>query len=64
MIKGEISEDLKTYEIQHPLRLAKTASQDFGYEHQLQGSGLVPEFSFACKQIFTVIWLKKRAILL
>ena len=36
MIKGEISEDLRTYEIQHPLRLAKTASQDFGYEHQLQ----------------------------
>lgn len=35
MIKGEISEDLKTYEIQHPLRLAKTASQDFGYEYQL-----------------------------
>ncbi len=35
----------------HPLTVETTASQNFGYDHQLQDSGLVPESSLAT-QIF------------
>ena len=48
---GEICEDFRTYEMRHPLRLAKTGLQNFGSDHQLQDSGLVPKFSLAT-QIF------------
>ena len=43
---GEICEDFQTYEMRHPLRLAKTGLQNFGSDHQLQDSGLAPEFYF------------------
>ena len=32
---GEICEDFQTYEMRHPLRLAKTGLQNFGSDHQL-----------------------------
>ena len=37
---GEICEDFQTYEMRHPLRLAKTGLQNFGSDHQLQDSEL------------------------
>lgn len=33
---GEICEDFRTYEMQHPRSLAITGSQDIAYAHQLQ----------------------------
>ncbi len=33
---GEICEDFQTYEMRHPLRLAKTGLQNFGSDYQLQ----------------------------
>ena len=40
-------EDLRTNEIRTPLIIAIAGSQRFNYGHQLQDSGLVPEFSHA-----------------
>ena len=44
-------EDYQTYEMRYPLSLAMTGLKNFGYDHQLQDFGLVPEFSLAT-QIF------------
>ena len=39
---GEICEDFQTYEMRILITFAMTGLQSFGYDYQLQDSGLVP----------------------
>lgn len=53
---GEICEDFQTYEMRHPLRLAKTGLQDFASDHQLQTfelSGKTGSSFYTCKHCYS-----------